>query len=242
MENAIKWSEKQRSCAWIAISFARKDLNLAISPCIASAFVLLHKYYNDPSHKDEPLYLLLVSSLFLSCKIEETYRSMKLIFAALSKCITTISKKITLDGAKKIFGDRDFTVPELSSYEMREIALCEIHLLNSIEWNMNIDLPFNHFNNAKPAFESLAQNENLNPRFEAVLRDLCLIMKNEKYLQIPPPVSAAVSIQHCFAETTLPKTTSDWIEQLENQYPDEFEIAFQIIEKEGPKCVPISKS
>lgn len=236
------WSEMHRSCAWVVISFSRRDLSLTISPCIASAFVLLHKYYNDPYHKDEPLYLLLTSALFLACKIEDTYRSLKHIFAALSKCITTISQKITIDRAKKLFGDRDYTVSELSSYEMHQVALCEIHLLNSIEWNMEIDLPFNHFNDAKPAFESLPQNENLDARFNAVLRDLCLIMKDKQYLQIPPPVSAAVSIQHCFSGTTLPQSTSDWIEQLKNQHPNEFEIAFQIIQNEGPKCVPISKS
>lgn len=240
MQNHKKWSDKQRSYSWIVISFARRDLNLPVSPCIASAFVLLHKYFDDPNHKDEPLYLLITSALFLACKIEDTYRSMKNIFTAISKCIITVSEKITMDKAKQLFGDREYTNYELSSQEMRQIALCEVHLLNAIEWNMDIDLPFKHFNDARPAFEKLTINQNLYENFNKVLRDLCLIMRDSKYLSIPPPVSAAVSIQHCFSETQLPESTSNWIESLKSQYPDEFEIALQIIESEGRKCVPIS--
>ncbi|KAK8878217.1 hypothetical protein M9Y10_004982 [Tritrichomonas musculus] len=240
--NSKKWTNEQRSCAWIAISYARRELSLTISPCIASAFVLLHKYFADPNHKDEPLYILLTSALFLSCKIEDTYRSMEKLFSVLSKCISAICKRFTLEHAKQIFGDRDFTVTELSTDEKKHITICEIHLLNSIDWNMDIDLPFNHFNDAKPAFSCFSSNENLEQPFNYVLRDLCLIMKDEKYLEIPPPVSAAVSIQHCFSERPLPESTSNWINQLRSQYPKEFEVALHIIEEEGRKCVPIPKS
>lgn len=241
MQNAKKWSDKQRQYSWIAISYSRMELNLPVSPCIASAFVLLHKYFDDPCHADEPLYLLMTSALFLACKIEDTYRSMKIVFAAISKCIMKISQKITLNGVKQVFGDRDYTLTELTSEEMKKIALCEIHLLNAIDWDMDIDLPFNHFNDAKPAFECLTQKDNLEKSFDFILRALCLIMKDKQYLQIPPPVSAAASIQYCFSGRTLPQTTSDWIKQLMEQYPEEFQIALQIIEKEGAKCVPIQK-
>ncbi|OHS98872.1 Cyclin, N-terminal domain containing protein [Tritrichomonas foetus] len=237
------WTEEQRSHAWIIVSFARIGLNLSVSPCIASAFILLHNYFADPNHSDEELYILLTAALFLACKIEDTYRSMELIFKELANSILLVKKRLKPQQAKEYLGDRDFSKNTLTIEEMKKVGICEIHILNSIGWNMEIDLPFSHFNEIQPAFNSMAQTDanDLQNRFNYVLRDICLILKNENYLKIPPPISAAAAILHAFHGKNLPENAVAWIEGLQKQSPELFQMAYQIIVVEGAKCVPIGK-
>ena len=142
---------------------------------------------------------------------------------------------------KDIFGDRDYENEELTTETMLKIGKCEIHLLNSIRWEMNIDLPFNHFNEAKPAFNVMANDAHIQDCFNNVLRDLCLIIKDMNYLKIPPIVSAAAAIMHGFSGKPVPDETLKWIQKQKDDYPSEFKLALKIIIDEGKKCVPVSK-
>lgn len=240
METPQKWTDEQRNYAWIIMSYSRRKLQLTISPCIASAFVLLHRYFNDPTHKNEPLYILMTSSIALACKIEGTFRGMQTIFAIISDCISEQISKFIKNKAriKAIFGDRDFSSSQLTEEELKMAGKCEIHLLNSIKWNMKIDLPFNHFNEAKPTYLLVGTSE----PFDVALRDLCLIMKDEQYLLIPPEVSAAAAIEHSFCQCHFEEVTSNWIQKLKQQYPDEYSRALSIIQNEGQKCIPVNQS
>lgn len=230
------WSDEARRISWTLITFSRRGLKLAISPTVATSFVFLHLFYNDPYHEDADLYLLLISSLFLSCKIEDSYRPLGFIFREFFKCVLEVQKKTGKKKLESIIGKRDFTDPEVTDKEAELICHYEITFLNLIEWDMDIDIPFKHINE----IFGLSKDESTNDEkfYNIVLRNLCLIQRNENYLKLPPLISAAVSILCAFGGKSCPEEVENYILKLKQQYPSEFELAHSILKAEFGQCIP----
>ena len=233
------WTDEQRTMGWIVISAARRNLRLSISPCIASAFIILHRYYRTKRKRSHRLYLLLVSALFLSCKMEDTYRALATIFQEVVGILVKVLGKMKPAKGVELFGERNFSDPVLSLAEIREISMIELELLNALDWRLEIELPFQHFNEIKPLLGELVEKigDGVEKLFDLVLRDLCLIVRAQEYLDIPPAVSAAVSVAHSFANHVLPEKIALWVETQKRENPMAYDKAERIITVNAPGCV-----
>jgi hypothetical protein len=239
MESAgAMWSPEQRRLGWVVMTVARRALKLTVSPCIASAYVLLHHYFkNAEARKARPLQILLAASLFLACKLEDCYRSLIAIVKELAIAIGKVEKYVPKEHMDRIFGD--CKKEEFCLDEVKEVSTIELELLNAIQWEVPIELPFQHINEMKHEFGELAGTENVEMSFSSILRDLCLITQDVDYLSIPPVVSAAASVAHCIEEGRLPSKIKTWILELKENHPESFAKATTILNRGASLCVPI---
>lgn len=241
MSSPKTWTDEQRQIGWIALSYSRRGLRLTISPCIASSYYFLHNFFLVENHRDYDLYILLVSSLFLSCKIEDLYRPLKLVFREFAKSCVEMRKHVPIQKQKHIFGDRDFLMEELSPEEALLVGRCELDLLNAVNWKLEIDLPFSHFNDHKYIFCQLGlPNSNAIEHIcNFILRDICLIIKNVHYLEIPATSIAAAAMKHACLSVVLPSDAEQWVQSVEQTNPEKFQLAFRILQENVPQCAPI---
>ena len=241
-DGVAPWTDAQREMGWIVISGARRNLRLSISPCIASAFIILHRYFRTKARRSHKLYLLLVSALFLACKMEDTYRSLVTIFQEIAGCLVKVEEKLTKEKEMELFGERDFSKPDITDEEINEIGVIELELLNALDWKLDIELPFSYFNEIKPVLGELVAKygDRVERLFDVGLRNLCLIVRSEEYLDIPPAVSAAVSVENSFKRLQLPEKITEWINAQKRTSPEAYLVASQIITTNAPCCVRLS--
>jgi hypothetical protein len=233
------WSAEQRDIGWIVSSIARKGLRLAITPCIASAFAILHRFFHEPVRPDPPdMCILLTSAIFLACKIEDQYRPLAMVFKELSGAIQMVQCRVPKERVAALFGEREYGSCELTEIELRQIGLIEIEFLNALRWDMVIDLPFRHVHRINSEFRAKVDTQGpLESRLNNVLRDLCLIMKDPEYLDFPPELSAAVAVSRCFSDLELPESVGEWIKAVKARNPDRFATIFERVAALAAMCV-----
>jgi hypothetical protein len=233
------WSPEQRNLGWIACNIARKPLKLGVCPCIAFAFAILHRFFRQPIRPAPDMCLLLTAALFLACKIEEQFRPLATIFRELSGAFQQLESRVPRDQILALFGDRNYGSCELTDCEFRHIGLIEIEFLNALQWNMCIDLPSRHM----PRITSIpaelpAQAE---ARQWKTVQDLCLIMKDDNYLDFPPELSAAVLVSRCFEDLAMPPRVAEWLETLKAKYPTQFISLRQRVAEQAALCVQVGR-
>ena len=245
-ENNFKeiWNDSVRDIAWTLLSYSRINLNLTVSPVIASSFIILNKYFLLNPNSNIDLYMLLISSLFLTCKIEDIYRPLNIIFKAFSiSCIrfqNEIKIKIPIEILNIIFSNRDFNKNVLTDEEISKIPYIEINLLNSIKWDMKIDIPFTYFNIHRNDLNETNYSINEIEYFcNNILRNICLVIKSPKYLDIPPEIIAVSSIFEAFEGKNIPNKVFDWILNVKNQNEKIFNDTLLFIQQKSLKCIKI---
>lgn len=238
------WTAEQRQVGWVALSSSRRGLKLAISPSIASSYYCLHHFFRLEEHNDYDLYILLISSLFLSCKICDTYRPLKIIYREFAKVCHDLRKHVPLQKIKGIFGDKDFEKGELSIDEALIVGKCELELLKAVNWNMEIDLPFKHFMQHKYVFCKIkSPKPNCLDRIcSLIMHDICLTIQNEHYLEFPPLTIAAAAMKHACKSVVMPSEAEYWIQSVEQSDPKLFQIVTMIFEDETYKSCLVSYS
>jgi hypothetical protein len=240
-QSAAPWSTEQRDMGWIVASIARRELRLSIFPCIAASYVILHSFFRHrvgPASCD--MCLLLTAALFLACKIEDCFRPLDRIFKEISNGLKTIQCRVPKDRIEYLFGKREYGSCELAESEYGQIGLLEIEFLNALSWNLKIDLPCAYVNDVKSGFSELAGRQSgLEEKFENVLRDLCLVMKNENYLDFSPAVVAAACLSHSFAGMALPEQIVAWIEKFQSANPETFAAVLHVVTTQSCMCVPM---
>jgi hypothetical protein len=184
----------------------------------------------------------MAAALFLACKIEDCYRPLKLIWKSLLEAFTTIQCRVPASVIFTLFGARDYTNIELIEADCFKIVSAEIEFLNSLNWDLHIDLPFRHFENMRNCFSELIQENRLiiEDRFNSVLRDLCLLLKNQRYLDFSSEVCAAVGISHSFENIKLPAEVSVWIERVASNNCEAFVSALDLLRQQAPLYAPIA--
>jgi hypothetical protein len=235
------WTPEQRDISWIACNIARIPLKLGVSPCIASAFAILHHFFREPIRPAPPdMGILLTAALFLACKIEDQFRPLPMIFRELSGALQRIESRVPRDRILALFGDRDYGRCDLTDCELRQIGVIEIEYLNALRWNMHIDLPFRHM----PRITSTpaAVHPQTDERQWKVVQDLCLIMKDEGYLDFPPELSAAVVVSRYFDEQSLPPAVAQWLEGVRTGHPRQFESLRERVAEQAAKCVQVGRT
>jgi hypothetical protein len=204
------WNDERRRIVWCLICKARRPLRLEIDPIIASAFIILQRYFRSTDESAYELFILMIAALFTACKAAGNFRPMTLVYGELTRiCQCAPSVKI-----RSLLGDREVTqgYPVPDSDAIVQITRAEVDLLRSINFNFDIDTPFVHFERWKQTLIAAIPDEDLIRLCNSILVDICLMICSAAYLDVPPEVAAAAATAHNADTAILPAETVAWIE------------------------------
>ncbi|EAX89874.1 Cyclin, N-terminal domain containing protein [Trichomonas vaginalis G3] len=238
------WSDEQRRTVWTLISKSRMGLKVELSPVIATAFIILQKYFRVNEYCPYKLFILMTAALFTSCKSQNCFRTIEMIYNELVR----ICKSAPSSMVRSLIGQENFDNQGLLSPEqIEEITQAEIDLLKALDFNVNFELPFTYFERWKSNIQALIPNENFIKICNGVIVDMCLVISSKYYLDIAPEVAAAAAAQDSIGQGNLSEITSVWINEVVQKYGQEnFNLALSsIIHEKGKtfqrKSVPIQR-
>jgi hypothetical protein len=232
------WNDEQRRIVWCLISKARRPLQVEIDPIIASAFIILQRYFRNTDESAYELFILMVAALFTACKAAGNFRPMKLVYGELTRiCQCAPSIKI-----RSLLGDREVTqeYPVPDDAAIVQITRAEVDLLRSIDFNFDIDTPFVHFERWKQTLVAAIPDEALIRLCNSIIVDICLMICSAAYLDVPPEVAAAAATAHSADTAILPAETVAWMNTVRENYGTElFALAMESIRAEKVRTAPI---
>ena len=185
--------------------------------------------------------MLLTSSLFLACKIEDFYRPLDSIFKELANCISALQQRVPNKAIVNALGERDYSNHELTSSEVAQVANIEIDLLNAIGWNLSIDMPFMHINMHKDIFEGVGSQQCIDKLMNVIIRNLCLVVKSIDYLSYDIEIATIAAVFHGFniMECPIPPNVGNWIQTSKARDEEQFKRIYLTICEKAEKCVKI---
>lgn len=228
------WTDEQRRTIWCLICKARKGLHVELSPIIASAFVILQRYFRNSCDCCYELFILMVAALFTACKAADCFRPIQAVYAEITRiCQSAPSMKI-----RSLLGDRELNTQQnllINPNDIVQITQAELDLLKSIDFNYEIDTPFTHFERWKQTLKATIPDEDLIRLCNSVIVDICLILCSAFYLDVPPEVAAAAAtVESCTDVITT--ETYDWLKTVHEKYGEEiFNLAVKSIKDEKQK-------
>ena len=212
-----KWTDFERRTVWWLICRARNNLQVEVDPVVATAFVILQRYFRGETDDEYQLFYLMAAALFTSCKAAENFRPGCDILRELKRCCLSSHSSLVRQMCC-INEDCEFGLNDMHILNAAEMAL-----LRAIDFDYSIEMPFEHFNRWKrsvilelPDVASVAM-------CNRVLVDICLIICSDYYLDVPPEVAAAAAAQEMFGN-------QPWIVDVQERYGDEvFQLALRSI-------------
>ncbi|EAX89354.1 hypothetical protein TVAG_144020 [Trichomonas vaginalis G3] len=227
------WSDDQRRTVWTLISKSRINLKLELSPIIATAFIMLQNYFKNTDECPYRLFILMTAALFTSCKSQNSYRPMQMIYDELSRICRSAPSTIirSLVGPDTLGAEG-----QMPQEHLEQITHAELDLLKAIDFNVHFELPFTHFERWKSNLQSHIPNENFIRICNGVIVDICLVLCSKFYLDLPPEVAAAAATKDSIGEENLSPETCQWIEEVLLKYGHEpFDLAMRSITMEKQK-------
>ena len=226
------WTDAQRRTVWTLICKSRIALKLELSPIIATAFVILQKYFQNTEECPYKLFIMMSAALFTACKAANSYRPIEMIYKELSRICRSAPPSLvrSLAGTDTI-GDQEIT-PE----QLEEITRAELDILQSIDFDLNFELPFEHFERWKNNLQANIPNENFIKICNQVIIDICLVLCSKFYLELPPEVAAAAATQDTLSNFDVTDETVEWFEDVRQKYGEYvFTLAMKSITMEKEK-------
>ena len=192
------WVERNIDIAWTIVSYTRKGLGVPVSPTIGTAFIYLHNFYTNNTTTNHPLYMMLVSSLFLACKTTELYRSIDMIFSEFAKTSIAFTSHVP---EKVVFGilggNRDFHNTSITDDEKDMLFGIEVELLDASNWLFSFPLPFDHMSKHGNIFKDLPLTDNeISILGQNIIRVISMVMKLPRIVQLDSEIVAAAAIEN----------------------------------------------
>ena len=192
------WIEKNIDIAWTLVSYSRKGLGVPVSPTIGTSFIYLHNFYKNNTTTSHPLYMMLVSSLFLACKTTELYRSIDMIFSEFAKTTIAFTSHVP---EKIVFGilggNRDFHNTSMTEEEKESLFSIEVELLDASNWYFTFPLPFDHMSMHGNIFQDLPlTDQEINLIGQNIIRVISMMMKCPRIVNLDCEIVAAAVIEN----------------------------------------------
>ena len=175
----------------------------------------------------------MVAALFTACKAADCFRPIQVVYTELTRiCQSAPSMRI-----RSILGDRENQIQsEIDPRDLIQITQAELDLLRSIDFNIEFDSPFTHFERWKQTLQAQIPNENLIKLCNTVIVDICLMLCSAFYLDVPPEVAAAAATAESLCTDVIPAETFEWLRSVKEKYGENtFELARQSISEEKRK-------
>ena len=226
------WDDTQRRTVWTLICKSRIRLKLELSPIIATAFVILQKYFQNTDECPYRLFIIMSAALFTSCKAANSYRPIEMIYKELSR----ICKSAPPSLVRSLAGTDSINDQIITNEQLEEITRAELDLLQSIDFDLNFELPFQHFERWKENLQLQIPNENFIKICNQVIIDICLVLCSKFYLDVPPEVAAAAATQDTLSKFEVTEETAEWFEDVRQKYGNKvFDLAMRSITMEKQK-------
>ena len=230
------WTDEQRRTVWCLICKARRGLQVEISPIIASAFIILQRYFRQSDDCCYELFILMAAALFTACKAADCYRPIQIVYAELSRiCQSAPSMRI-----RSLLGEREGQEGNtlINPEDLLAITRAELELLRAIDFNLEIDTPFTHFERWKQTLVARIPNEDFIRLCNSVIVDICLMICSGFYLDVPPEVAAAAATEESVDMGVIPRDTFEWLKSVKEKYGQNvFDLAMESITHEKRKTV-----
>jgi hypothetical protein len=230
------WTDEQRRIVWTLISKARGPLQIPISPIVASAFIILQRYFRTSDESAYELFPLMVATLFTAGKAADSFRPIQFVYAQLVKiCQSAPSQRV-----RSLIGDRDASAnwPLIAPEELVKITSAELDLLRSIDFDFDMGTPFLHFEKWKQTLLQTFPDESFIRVCNSIIVDICLMICSAAYLDVPPEAAAAAATAECVPAELIPPDTLEWMRSVQEKYgPEVFELARQSIAEERRKTL-----
>jgi len=231
------WTERERRIVWFVVSKARFTLQIEISPVIASAYILLQNYFRTNSNQSKyKLLTLVVASLFSSCKFSDCLRPVDLIYSVILRICQSIDSQMVKAYVDEISHNELFQV---TKQEVSLVHNAEFDILDSIEFNVEIELPFKYIEKWKTFVIPHLPEKLQIVLLQKISIDICYIICSDSYLDVPPEVTAAVAIFDIM-KNEMPQEPDNygWINHLMEKYGDDkFNIALNSLSIEKQRTV-----
>lgn len=236
--SVIRWNESDRRTAWTLITKVRTNLNLELSPVIATAHCVLQRYFRQTEECPYKLFILMIAALFTTCKANDTYRPMELIFTELNNVCSRCPSAQVRDMAMRTAFSEDI---------LREISNAEIDLLTTSFFDINIDLPFSYIEKWKSELHKILPGDEFIKICNSVIVDVCLLICSQGFLDAPAEAGAAVAIQNMIeryghylasqSEETY-NSLQEWLQSIKEKYDNRvFDWIYRLISNEKSKTV-----
>ena len=211
------WNVFEKKVACSLLTFSRNRLRVKLETCIVSAFLMVDEYYKTHTESPYNFFIILVASLFSSCKMNESAHTMQQIYSELLHCCRDSSNKIGAEKLKTCLGIDSFEERQISDREINDINQCELDLLETTGFDMSPDSPFNHINSNVIPFLNGIPPENANKIKQNLVKNVFMYFSSQIGSELPNNVIAVLSTESAFRNICdMPEEIINWIHQVES--------------------------
>ena len=184
---------------------------------------MIHKYYLIKNNSNNySLFILMVTSLFSSCKMLENIRSMQQIYLEILQCCKDAIPKVGFQKLIDLLGKNNFDDIKIPFEDIKLINSCEIELLESLDFKMNIELPFKFIDLYVKPFLNEFSSQNKQLIYSKITKYICMLLCSSKVLEISPKILALVSIKLTFNNNfEIPNQTNLWMNEIIKENKEE---------------------
>jgi hypothetical protein len=183
----VQWTDVERRTVWWLISQARNRLGLPLDPVIATAFIILQRFFRNPIEVRCNLMHLITATVLTSCKASNCLREIRDILAELHRIGRCANSRIV----QSLFLPVD--APDfITGRELQLVSDAEVVLLMAIDFDYNFEMPFTYVNRWRPLIIA-RYPEAARADWKMVIIDVCLMVCSAYYLEVPPEVTAAAA-------------------------------------------------
>lgn len=225
------WDDKHRKMVWFIMLRMRLNTHTEVNPTVSNAFVYLQMYFNSNPAVEYDLYIIVISALMIAFKNEDLKFDIRLLFAIFLKVCNDYTQVYTPDEITSVFNIKSLEKRDISASEESNINNCEMDLLEAINFETHVDLPFHYINDSLLQFINTTDPTSTT-EFYMDITILQEIVKNfelgvikffsaAEYLELPIPVIAAISLFYAIRGKPVPQETTNWIEETKKEFGQE---------------------
>jgi hypothetical protein len=194
---------------------------------VATAFVILQRYFRGGFAGDCDLFYLIIAAVLTSCKAARIPIGASAIFSELAR----VCKGTPSDLVRSLFA-ADQLSDSITVEGLVTVNKAEVGLLSAIDFDYTIEIPFQYLNQWKMMILD-QYPELVRENWKLVMIDVCLMICSDYYLDVPPEVTAAAAACDVLG-------VHDWMRAVIERYGiDVWQLAVNSIESEKSRTAAL---
>lgn len=209
-----------RRIVWSLISHMRLFLKVDIHPIITNSFMSIHYFFQNGKPRKYKLYIIIITSVFTSCKKNEISRSLYEIFRSFLKSCDHFSKVMDKSIIYNVVGINNFENSQISDNDLRLVNDCELDLIEANDCQIGVNIPLNYiYENVFPNLSVLPSDVSAKIR-NALITSLSALLCSEHCLDYDPEIMAVTATRIAFGDNTIPEQIMKWVRKIINESGD----------------------
>ena len=211
MTEVLEWDDVHRKAAWLVMARMRVALKIQTNPTVGRAYVILQKYFhNNHKSKENRLYIFLITAYMIEFKNEDIKVDSRPVFNIFLSTCDEFQKVYKPNQLPKIFGIESIESRLITVDEEKAINRCEMDILQSLNYNLKIDLPFAYFQEGFLQFANSMDQGDVKKVEKAFDKYVTAFFSAPEYLSIDPRKIAASFLTQFNTHFSFPKEAKDW--------------------------------